>query len=82
MGQIDFSDQNVENLLNLASAKLGMDKDALRQKLQTTEENDKLAGGNAQLLSKVMSNPKLAQQMLQSPSVQNMLRNFLEGKEK
>lgn len=82
MGQIDFSDQNVENLLNLASAKLGMDKDALRQKLQTTEENGKLAGGNAQLLSKVMSNPKLAQQMLQSPSVQNMLRNFLEGKEK
>ncbi|WRS27276.1 hypothetical protein U6B65_13235 [Oscillospiraceae bacterium MB08-C2-2] len=75
-----LSPDKMNALINMASKQLGTDPEKLKQQIESGQldsltKNMNPAAGSQ--LSKMLSNPKAAEAMLQNPQVQNMLKKLL-----
>lgn len=79
----NLSKNQMEMLLNLASKKLGTNKQDLQQQLNQGKVNDfmgKLNPAQASQLQQALSNPLIAKQMLNSPQAQAILKQLMGDK--
>ena len=79
----DFSQQQLNQLLQMASKKMGTTPEELKHKLETNNVEETLKHINkndAAKIQQVLSNPTLAKQLLNSPQAQAILKNVMGGK--
>lgn len=79
----NFSDQQINELLQKASEKMGTTPDELKRKLEGQNINDALKNMNpndAAKVQQVLANPALAQQLLNSPQAQVLLKKLMGEK--
>lgn len=76
-------DQQLEQLLKMASSRLGTDLEQLKNAAQTgTLENlfSGISSSDAEKVQKVISDKSAAEKLLSSPQAQQLLKKLLEGK--
>lgn len=79
----NFTDQQLNQLLQMASKKMGTTPEELKKKLMTNNVQETLKGMNqndAQKVQQVLNNPALAKQLLNSPQAQAVLKNLMGEK--
>lgn len=79
----NFSQQQLNQLLQMASKKMGTTPEELQKKLQSNQLNDTLKGmskEDAAKVQQVLNNPMLAKQLLNSPQAQTILKNLMGEK--
>lgn len=79
----NLSNGQMEMLLNLASKKLGTNKQDLQQQLNQGKLNNFMSNLNptqASQLQQALSNPIIAKQMLNSPQAQALLKQLMGDK--
>ena len=79
----NFSQQQINQLLQMASKKMGTTPEELKRKLETSNVEETLKHMNkndAAKVQQVLSNPALAKQLLNSPQAQAMLKNMMGDK--
>lgn len=84
MGNFDsITPEKVDEMLNLASQKLGTDKEKLRKFIDNGMV-EKLVNGlkpnEAKRLQQILSDRAMAEQLLSTPQAQQLLKKLLEGK--
>lgn len=78
-----LSPQKVDQLLKMASQKLGTDPQTLRSQLQSGNLQQVLGSlqpGQAQQISQLLQNPQAMQQLLQNPQLQALIQQFSGGR--
>lgn len=79
----NFSERQLNQLLQMASKKMGTTPEELKRKLSTNNVQDTLKGmspNDAAKVQQVLSNPALAKQLLNSPQAQAILKNMMGEK--
>ena len=79
----NFSEKQLNQLLQMASKKMGTTPEELKRKLSTNNVQDTLKGmspNDAAKVQQVLSNPTLAKQLLNSPQAQAILKNMMGEK--
>ena len=77
------SNSNLDDLLKLASSKLGTSPEALKKNLEKGNVNDAISNmrpADAAKLQQILKNPALAKELLSTPQAQQLLRKLTEGK--
>ena len=77
-----LSSDQMSEMIKMASEKLGTDPEALKSKLEQEKINDaiiNLDSDNAAKIKKYLSDPQLAQDLINSPKAQEFLKK-LSGK--
>lgn len=72
---------NLNDLLNQASQKTGMDINNLKNNINNGQLNSllsKMKPNDAARFQEVLNNPQLAQQMLSSPQAQMLMKKFMK----
>lgn len=83
MNNLNLSPEKLEMLLNLVGQKTGASPDQLRQQLEQGNFNDTIGKMNpqqGQMLNSLLSNPKMLEQLLNTPKAQQLLRTLMGGK--
>lgn len=78
-----FSEQQLNQLLQAASKKMGTTPAELKKKLETNNVQDTLKNMNpndAAKVQQILANPALAKQLLGSPQAQAILKNLMGEK--
>ena len=79
---MNFKDNNnLTNLISQAGSRAGVDPQSLKEKIEGGKLDELVAKMNpndAQKFKNVMSNPLLAQQMLNTPQAQMMIKKFMK----
>lgn len=73
--------QNLNDLLNQASQKTGMDINNLKNNINNGQLNSlisKMKPNDAARFQEALNNPQLAQQMLSSPQAQMLIKKFMK----
>ena len=79
----NFSEQQMNELLQKASKKMGTTPDELKRKLEGQNINEALKNMNpndAAKIQQVLANQALAQQLLNSPQAQGLLKKLMGEK--
>lgn len=74
---------DLSGLINQASKNLGMNPNDLKQQIENGKLDalmKNLSPAQAQGVKQAMANPELAKKMMQSPQVQQMMKNFFKQK--
>lgn len=83
MGNTQLTPKQLEALLTFASAKLGVSKEQLARTVQSGNIDELgLSPENNRKLEGLIGSKDNAQSLLQSPQVQSMLSQLLEGGDK
>ena len=75
------NNDNINDFLKQAGAKIGADPAQLKQAVDNGKLDDlvkKMNPRDAQKLQQVLANPQLARQMLNSPQAQMLIRQFMK----
>ncbi len=76
----NFSEQQLNQLLQLASKKMGTTPEELKKKLMNNNVQETLNGMNqhdAQKVQQVLNNPALAKKLLNAPQAQEMIKKLI-----
>lgn len=79
----NFSEQQLNQLLQMASKKMGTTPEELKKKLETNNVQETLKGMNANDAAKiqqVLADPALTKKLLNSPQAQAILKSLMGGK--
>lgn len=79
----NFSEQQINQLLQMASKKMGTTPEDLKRKLESNNVNEALKNMNqndATKVQQVLNNPALAKQLLNSPQAQAILKKLMGEK--
>ena len=79
----NFSEKQLNQLLQLASRKMGTTPEELKRRLNTNNVQDTLKGmspDDAAKVRQVLSDPALVKQLLNSPQAQAVLKNMMGEK--
>lgn len=73
---------NNEELINMASQKLGIDKDKIENAKDSDGRNllNSLSNGDKEKVSKVLNDPEMTKKILSSERAQELLRKFFGEK--
>ncbi len=77
-----YDEKNVNDMLGKAGGKLGMDKNQLKSALENGDIGkitQNMRPQDAQKLQKLLQNPQLASQIMNSPQVQALLKKLMGG---
>ena len=82
MDQNQFSEKKVEQLLSMASKKLGVSPDQLTSQLQQGNVQNAVQGGKVDMnrFQKIVKDPGKIQQMLDTPAAKQLLKQLSEEK--
>ena len=82
MDQNQFSEKKVEQLLSMASKKLGVSPDQLKSQLQQGNVHNAVQGGKVDMnrFQKIVKDPGKIQQMLDTPAAKQLLKQLSEEK--
>ena len=82
MDQSQFSEKKVEQLLSMASKKLGVSPDQLKSQLQQGNVQNAVQGGKVDMnrFQKIVKDPGKIQQMLDTPAAKQLLKQLSEEK--
>ena len=78
---MDLQNPNLARVLGMVGQKLGADPQALRKDLEAGKYDEvfrKMNSREAARLQQIVNNPALAQQLLNTPQAQQVLRGILE----
>lgn len=78
-----FSDSDMQQLLEIASSKLGISPEKLKQQAESGKIEDalgNLSSGQANQLKQLMSNPQAINMLLKSPQAQAVIKNLMKGR--
>ncbi len=76
------NNDQLENLLKNVSDKLGVDKENLKQSVQSGDISktlNNLDPKDANRLQKILSDKQATQKLLSTPQAQQLLKKFIEG---
>jgi len=79
----NFSEQQLNQMLQMASKKMGTSPEELKKKLEANNLQDTMKQMNpndAAKLQQLLANPALVKQMLSSPQAQAFLKSLKENK--
>lgn len=79
---MNFNNQNLDDLIKLASAKSGVDANKLKGNVENGKLDSliaKMKPQDAQKLQQILNNPQLAQQMLNTPQAQALVKKFMQN---
>lgn len=74
---------DLNGLIQEASKKLGVNSKELQRQVESGKLDDllkKMPPKQAQSFQQILNNPELAKKMMQSPQVQQMMKNFINQK--
>ncbi|MEG2295380.1 MAG: hypothetical protein RSB96_01375, partial [Oscillospiraceae bacterium] len=75
-----FSDSDMQKLLGIASSKLGISPEKLKEQAengQIEQALGNLSSGQANQLKQLMNNPQAINMLLKSPQAQAVIRNLM-----
>ena len=78
----DMSSDKMKDLLQMASQKMSMSQEQLKNQLENPmlqKTLNNLSPDKAKKLQEIINNPKLFEQLLSNPQAQAMLKQYLEG---
>lgn len=78
---MNSNDKNINDLIKQASMKAGVDPNALKQNVDNGKLDALISRMNpqdAQRFKAVLGNPLLAQQMLNTPQAQALIKKFMQ----
>ncbi len=83
MNQNQLSPEQIENLINLASKKLGADPNTLKENLSKGNA-DKIIGNLAPaqqaIIAKLLKDPKAVESFMSTPQAQEFMNRIIGGK--
>lgn len=77
---LNLSQSQLDNLMKLASQKMGTDPDKLKQQMQSGDMSALLGNLNSDQkaqINSLMNNPQAIQQFISNPKVQSLLKNLM-----
>lgn len=83
MNNPNLSDEQLKQLLNMASKQTGISKDNLQNQVQNNQLNETLKNlrpSDAKKLQQLLQNPEMANQLLKSPQAKLLLKKLTGGK--
>jgi len=78
-----MNEKNREDLINLASKKLGIDKESAKKAANSKSGEEllnRLSDSDKEKVSKIMSDPELTKKILSSPQAKSLLKNLFGEK--
>lgn len=83
MADKNYSEKQINDLLAMASKKMGTDPDNLRRKLENGKLDDFVKSTNAKgsdQLKQALSNPEMAKKILNTPAAQALIKKLMKDK--